>query len=137
MVRLPRIRRIAPVVAVLAASALAAGCGEEDIPFEEATAEREAAVLFKENCGMCHTFDVAVSEGSSTDANDAERVDGPNFNQRQEDVQAVLYAIRNGGFSGAIMPVNIVTGEDAQRLAEFVARYAGKQSSGSSPTGGG
>ncbi|MBA2262513.1 MAG: hypothetical protein H0W03_07585 [Solirubrobacterales bacterium] len=126
MARLPRIRRIAPVVAVLAASALAAGCGEEDIPFEEGTAEREAAVLFKENCGMCHTFDVAVSEGSSTDANDAERVDGPNFNQRQEDVQAVLYAIRNGGFSGAIMPVNIVTGEDAQRLAEFVAEYAGR-----------
>jgi mono/diheme cytochrome c family protein len=133
MARLPRIRRIAPVVAVLAASALAAGCGEEDIPFEEGTAEREAAVLFNENCGMCHTLDVAASEGTSTDVSDRERVDGPNFNERQEDVQAVLYAIRNGGFSGAIMPVNIVTGEDAQRLAEFVARFAGQDAS---PGGG-
>jgi mono/diheme cytochrome c family protein len=133
MARLPRTRRIAPLAAVLAACVLAAGCGQEDIPFEEGTAEREAAVVFKQNCGMCHTFDVAVSEGSSTDVNNAERVDGPNFNQRQEDVQAVLYAIRNGGFSGAIMPENIVTGEDAQRLAEFVARFAGQDAA---PGGG-
>lgn len=123
-------RRAAPAVAVLAAAVLAAGCGgEEEIPFDQGTAQYEAAVLFKENCGMCHTFDVAASRGSSTDANDAERVDGPNFNQRQEEVQAVLYAIRNGGFSGAIMPANIVTGEEARRVAEFVARYAGQDTS--------
>ncbi len=122
-------RRAAPAVAVLAAAVLAAGCGEDEIPFEEGTAQYETAVLFKDNCGMCHTFDVAASRGSSTDPSVAERVDGPNFNQRMEEVQAVLYAIRNGGFSGAIMPANIVTGEEAQRVAEFVARYAGQQAS--------
>lgn len=122
-------RRAAPAVAVLAAAVLAAGCGEDEIPFEEGTAQYETAVLFKDNCGMCHTFDVAASRGSSTDPDQAERVDGPNFNQRKEEVQAVLYAIRNGGFSGAIMPANIVTGEEAQRVAEFVARYAGQQAS--------
>lgn len=133
MVRLPRIRRIAPVVAVLAASVLVAACGQEDIPFEKGTAAREAAVLFNQNCGMCHSLDVAASEGTSTDVMDRERVDGPNFNERQEDVQAVLYAIRNGGFSGAIMPENILTGEEAQRVAEFLARYAGQDT----PSGGG
>ncbi|MDQ3769662.1 MAG: cytochrome c [Actinomycetota bacterium] len=122
-------RRAAPAVAVLAAAVLAAGCGEDEIPFEEGTAQYETAVLFKDNCGMCHTFGVAASRGSSTDPDVAERVDGPNFNQRKEEVQAVLYAIRNGGFSGAIMPANIVTGEEAQRVAEFVARYAGQQAS--------
>lgn len=122
-------RRAAPAVAVLAAAVLAAGCGEDEIPFEEGTVQYETAVLFKDNCGMCHTFDVAASRGSSTDPDQAERVDGPNFNQRKEEVQAVLYAIRNGGFSGAIMPANIVTGEEAQRVAEFVARYAGQQAS--------
>jgi mono/diheme cytochrome c family protein len=127
------IRRTAPAVAVLAAAVLAAGCGQEDIPFEEGTAQYETAILFKENCGMCHTFDVAASEGTSVDANQLEQVDGPNFNERQEEVQAVLYAIRNGGFSGAIMPANIVTGEEARRVAEFVARYAGQQT----PSGGG
>ncbi len=39
----------------------------------------------------------------------------------------VLYAIRNGGYSGAIMPQNIVVGEDAQAVAEFVAEYAGRR----------
>jgi hypothetical protein len=38
----------------------------------------------------------------------------------------VIYAIRNGGFSGAIMPQNIVVGDDALAVAEFVAKYAGQ-----------
>ena len=37
----------------------------------------------------------------------------------------MLYAIRNGGFSSSPMPQNIVTGEDAQKVAEFVAKYSG------------
>jgi hypothetical protein len=37
----------------------------------------------------------------------------------------VLYAIRNGGFSGAIMPENIVVGNDAQDVAAFLSKYAG------------
>ena len=53
-------------------------------------------------------------------------------------MQDVLYAIRNGGFSGAIMPANIVVGDDAHKVAEFVAAYAGKTSgeSSSSSSGG-
>jgi hypothetical protein len=39
----------------------------------------------------------------------------------------VLYAIENGGFSGAIMPQNVVVGRQAQEVAEFVATYAGRQ----------
>jgi hypothetical protein len=39
-----------------------------------------------------------------------------------------LYAIRNGGFSGAIMPANIVVGEDADAVAEFLAEYSGQGS---------
>ncbi|MDQ3607837.1 MAG: hypothetical protein M3459_02905 [Actinomycetota bacterium] len=126
-------RRAAPAAAVLAVAVLAAGCGEESIPFEQDTAQYEAAILFQENCGMCHTFDAAVSEGTSSDIQQLERVDGPNFNERQEQVPAVLYAISNGGFSGAIMPENILTGEDAQLVAEFVARYAGQET----PSGSG
>ena len=45
---------------------------------------------------------------------------------RRETKDQVLYAIRNGGFSGAIMPQNIVVGDDAEAVAEFVAEYAGK-----------
>ena len=39
----------------------------------------------------------------------------------------MLYAIRNGGFSGAIMPENIVVGDDAQDVAHFLAQYSGLQ----------
>ena len=51
--------------------------------------------------------------------------DGPNFNDRREDRDGVLYAIRNGGFSGAIMPENILTGQDAEDVADFLSKYAG------------
>ena len=45
----------------------------------------------------------------------------------------MLYAIRNGGFSGAIMPQNIVVGEDAEAVAEFVAKYAGTDATDARP----
>jgi hypothetical protein len=48
----------------------------------------------------------------------------------------VLYAIRNGGFSGAIMPQNLAVGGDAVDLAKFVSRYAGaKAKSPPGPSG--
>ena len=55
------------------------------------------------------------------------KTNGPNFNIRKENDEQVLYAIRNGGFSGAIMPENIVVGEDAQAIAAFLAKYSGHQ----------
>ena len=45
---------------------------------------------------------------------------------RKEQVDQVLYAIRNGGFSGAIMPQNVVVGADAQAVADFLAAYSGR-----------
>jgi hypothetical protein len=56
-----------------------------------------------------------------------ERVDGPNFDVRKETASQVLYAIRNGGFSGAIMPENILVGRDALAVARFLAKYSGSQ----------
>jgi hypothetical protein len=49
----------------------------------------------------------------------------------------VLYAIENGGFSGAIMPQNIVVGQDAQEVAQFVAHYAGASARSPRPDGSG
>ncbi|HXQ88267.1 MAG TPA: hypothetical protein VN733_01390, partial [Solirubrobacterales bacterium] len=56
-----------------------------------------------------------------------ERTNGPNFNTRKVEKDDVLFAIRNGGFSGAIMPENIVVGEEADEVARFVAKYAGSE----------
>ena len=101
-----------------------AACGSEGISVPEDDPAREGAVLFAERCAGCHTLAAAGAEGS----NERElRNQGPNLDQRTETVDDVLYAIRNGGFSGAIMPQNIVAGDDAQAVAEFVAEYAGSE----------
>ncbi len=108
--------------------ALLAGCGGEVTVPEDQQAARRGAELFYERCSGCHTIDAANSVGSKPEGQLAggERTNGPNFNIRRENRNDVLYAIRNGGFSGAIMPANIVTGEDAERVATFLAEYAGK-----------
>ena len=65
------------------------------------------------------------TEGSAVKANSRELKDGPNFDQRKETKDQVLYAIENGGFSSGPMPQDIVVGEDAEKVADFVAKYSG------------
>jgi mono/diheme cytochrome c family protein len=117
-------RRLLALPVVVAALAVGA-CGSEGIQLSSDDPNYEGARLFDQNCAECHTLDVVGAEGSATDVGSRERRDGPNFNERAETVDYVLYAIRNGGFSSGPMPQNIVTGEDAQKVAEFVAKYSG------------
>jgi hypothetical protein len=63
------------------------------------------------------------------------RAEGPNLDQRIESRSDVLFAIRNGGFTGSIMPQNVVTGRDADAVAAFVAKYAGRQAVSSAKPG--
>jgi mono/diheme cytochrome c family protein len=108
----------------LAAAGVLAACGSEGIQVAETDEFHEGAVLFQERCSGCHTMQAAGSFGS---ANRALRNQGPNLDERKETVDDVLFAIRNGGFSGAIMPQNIVVGDQAQAVAEFVAEYSGDE----------
>src|SRR5215217_6676728 len=122
---MPR-RALTAVLAVAAVASLSA-CGSRSISVSDNDSTYRGAQLFAERCSGCHTFDKVGSEGSASKVRDRERVDGPNFNTRKEQVDQVLYAIRNGGFSGAIMPENIVVGQDAQKVAEFLAKYSGAE----------
>jgi mono/diheme cytochrome c family protein len=111
------------------AALLTAGCGGEiEVPEDDPTA-RQGAVLFYERCSGCHSLDAANAYGSKPPEalQGGERTNGPNFNVRQVSRDDALYAIRNGGFSGAIMPANIVVGEDAELVADFLAEYAGRE----------
>ena len=118
------------VAACAAALVVLAGCGEREIevPKKDAMLHR-GALLFNERCSGCHTLESADARGSAPEGvvGKSERTDGPNFNVRKENRDDVLFAIRNGGFSGAIMPANIVVGRDAEAVALFVERYAGKK----------
>lgn len=119
----------AAAAAVVAALALSA-CGTEKINADNShpnSAVHEGAVLFHERCGGCHTLKAAATHGSATNVSQKERTDGPDLDFRKETVQDVLFAIRNGGFSGSIMPANVVVGPDAIRVAEFVSKYAGSK----------
>jgi mono/diheme cytochrome c family protein len=118
-------RRFLALPVIVAALAVG-GCGSEGIQVAENDPNYDGAELFNLNCSGCHTLSAAGANGSASDVGSREQRDGPNFNERAESVEDVLYAIRNGGFSSGPMPQNIVTGEDAQKVAEFVAEYAGR-----------
>ena len=119
------LRRLLAAAALPVAAVALAACGTEGIDVAENDPNYEGAVLFAENCAACHTLDAVGSHGSTTNVSSREPRDGPNFNERPESVEDVLYAIRNGGFSSGPMPQNILTGEEAQKVAEFVAEYSG------------
>ena len=128
------------ILGLLAVAGLAA-CGKSiEVPDSQPRL-KQGAVLFSQRCAGCHTLDAAGTSGSKSkrEIKGGERTNGPNFNVRKETKDAALFAIRNGGFSGAIMPANIVVGDDAQKVAEFLQAYAGKsggESSSSASAGG-
>jgi mono/diheme cytochrome c family protein len=118
-------RRLLVALAV-AASAFAASCGEESIQLAKSDPDYEGAKIFEQRCSGCHTLAAAGTQGSAVDPNSREYKDGPNFNTRREERDQVLYAIQNGGFSSGPMPQDIVVGEDAEKVADFVAKYSGR-----------
>ncbi len=131
--------RFVPILfAVTAIAFVVSGCGTEKIIVPKADAaigvtaadyntDVAAAQLFNQRCGGCHTLSYAGTFGSGQNPRDYLNISGPNFNERCErPVDRVLYAIENGGFSGAYMPQNIVVGKQAREVAMFVARFAGR-----------
>jgi mono/diheme cytochrome c family protein len=124
-----RIRARRGLYAVAVAALLGvSGCAQGEIDVDQAN--HEGAVLFNERCSGCHTLDRANAYGSKPEGQlkGGERTNGPNFNVRKVNKDDALFAIRNGGFSGAIMPANVVVGEDAEKVADFLAKYSGEES---------
>jgi mono/diheme cytochrome c family protein len=118
-------RLLATLIGALACAAAVSACGSQEIKLAKTNPDYKGAVLFLDHCSGCHTLAVVGAEGSATSISNRVKTNGPNFNIRKENVEQVLYAIRNGGFSGAIMPENVVVGENAQAVAKFLAAYSG------------
>ncbi len=117
----------AMTIGLLACAVILGACGSQGISVPKRSPYYRGAVIFRDHCSGCHTLAVVGAEGSATSIKDRLRTNGPNFNFRKENVEQVLYAIRNGGFSGAIMPENIVLGAEAHEVAKFLAQYSGLQ----------
>ncbi|MEO8968996.1 MAG: c-type cytochrome [Solirubrobacteraceae bacterium] len=117
-------------IAAVAVAALASACGTETVSVPSTGADapvHHGAELFSQRCSGCHTLNQAAAHGSASNPRIAQANSGPNFNVRCErPATRVLYAIENGGFSGAIMPQNIAVGQDAIDVAKFVSTYAGR-----------
>ena len=129
-----RLAKLLLLPAALVVALVTSACGTERISVHKQAnqpaggAMYHGAVLFSERCAGCHTLAAAATHGSPANIRDAQGNSGPNLNQRCErPIDRVLYAIENGGFSGAYMPQNIVVGQDAVDVAEFVSKYAGTQ----------
>jgi mono/diheme cytochrome c family protein len=132
-------RRHLVVAFALAATSFLAACGEQSIQLSKSDPDYEGAKIFEQRCSGCHTLSAAGTQGSASEANGREYKDGPNFDQREEEKDQILYAIENGGFSSGPMPQDIVVGEDAEKVAEFLAKYSGRaaptQQTPTEPTG--
>jgi len=92
-------------------------------------AQRAGRELFGEHCGVCHTLAASNSVGKV----------GPNLDVIQPTQQLVLHTIQYGCLPNApkgsqetclgegVMPADVVQGQDAEDVAKFVAKVAGKE----------
>jgi mono/diheme cytochrome c family protein len=100
--------------------------GSESASPEEVPASlQEGKDLFVTNCGACHTLAKAGTDG----------VIGPNLDELLAPASAtapapntikprVLFAIKNG--KGGRMPKGLLSGQDADVVANFVSQVAGQ-----------
>jgi mono/diheme cytochrome c family protein len=72
--------------------------------------------LFSTTCGSCHTLAAAGTSGSI----------GPSLDDLGPDAAQVVAAIERGGAGTGAMPANLLSGADAQTVADFVAQSAGR-----------
>jgi mono/diheme cytochrome c family protein len=119
-----------PIVLLLALLALgatvvvASGCGTTSAD------TARGRVLFKTNCGTCHTLAQAGTTGTQgpnlDDAFSAARATGQNGDTIEGIVKAqVEYPRPSDGDPAISMPAKIVEGQDLEDVAAYVAMYAG------------
>ena len=80
-------------------------------------ADEEGKDLFIQTCKSCHTLDAVGAKG----------VTGPDLDELGGvDKQRVLNAIKIGGTGDGRMPPGLLDGENADLVAEYVAKVAGQ-----------
>jgi cytochrome c553 len=90
----------------------AAGGGEQ----AGGGATEEGKLIFTQSCGTCHTLKDAGTSGQV----------GPPLDTVKPNKSRVLSAIEKGGTGSGVMPAGIVSGKDAEAVAEYVSSVAGK-----------
>ena len=122
------LRGLAGACAVLIAAIAATGCGTTGLP--EAGDTTRGKELFKEKCGQCHTLADAGTAGAVgpnlDDAFRQSRADGLGDTTIQSVIRGqISYPVEDPTTGAPGMPADIVTGEDADSVALYVASVAG------------
>lgn len=79
--------------------------------------DAEGKLLFRERCASCHTLKAVNARG----------VTGPNLDRIGEvSKKRVLSAIKIGGTGEKRMPANLVNGADAEHVASYLSKVAGR-----------
>jgi cbb3-type cytochrome c oxidase subunit III len=137
-------RVLAGAVLALAAGLLAAGCGTGGRASSHPdTANGEKLFKTTGQCAACHTLAAAGSSGTiGPNLDDAFRADRTQGFKQSTIQNIVLDQIRLGSgplstgasktAAGTPMPANLVTGQDAQDVAAYVASVAGSGSASAS-----
>ena len=85
---------------------------------EASETEARGKQLFQQTCATCHSLGAVNARG----------VTGPNLDQLGVvDERRVARAIENGGSGQGLMPARLLEGPDAEAVAAYVAKTAGKQ----------
>ena len=123
-------RRLAGLIAVGAATLVAAGCGT--VGYTDASGDRsQGKQLFTQKCGSCHTLADAGTPGkvgpNLDDAFRRARKDGMTEATVRQVVRGqIAYPVTNPVTGSPGMPADIVTGQDANDVAAYVAAVAGQ-----------
>ncbi len=112
-------------------SALVAGCGAETNANISGGFEDRGRQLFNAKCGTCHVMAQAASQGVQGPNLDTAFAPAREAGMDEDTIKGVTeYQIKHPrpsipGYPGVNMPADIVTGNDLQDVAAYVARYAG------------
>ena len=132
------------VAAALAAVAVAAGCGT--VGRVETGSAARGKELFKDKCAQCHALADAGSQSQVGPDLDAAfrtlRSDAPGQGFKESTIREVVrgqiaYPIVDPPTDAPGMPANLVTGEDADAVAAYVASVAGVPGKNTGDGGGG
>ena len=114
----------------MAAALVASGCGTVGLPEEGSGDEQAGRELFVDNCGQCHVLADAGTNGTIgpnlDDAFVQSRADGLGDTTIESVVRGqIAYPVVDPPTGSPGMPADIVTGEDADSVAAYVASVAG------------
>jgi len=120
------------VAAALILTTVAAGCGEAGTGGISTGGDTvRGEVLFKQECGSCHTLAAAGTAGTVgpnlDDAFAADREQGFEESSIQQLVAGqIKFPVTTPSTGAPGMPADLVTGDDVDHVAAYVASVAGK-----------